>query len=105
MPKRDYNPATYARMKRQMKARGRAFYRLADLHRADYLRILNEEQWILDVEAAEEADQAAQTQHGRGVENYLFVGGDKMAAQQAADRLGVTPKSVERYKAALREAS
>lgn len=85
---------SYAALKTRMKARQRAFYKLADLHRADYLRILGVEQRIA------EAEDAAAALPG-GVENYLFIGGDNMTAAQAAERLGVSTKTIERYRATL----
>jgi hypothetical protein len=39
------------------------------------------------------------------IEDYLFIGGDAMSAQEAAVRLGVTPRSVTRWRAVLRAAS
>ena len=86
---------SYPAMKTRMKARQRAFYKLAGLHRADYLRILRVEQAIA------EAEDAAAALPG-GVENYLHVGGPNMTAEQAAERLGVCTKTIERYRAALR---
>ena len=43
--------------------------------------------------------------HAGRLEDYLFVtGGDpyRMSARQAADRLGVTPRTVQRWRAWLR---
>lgn len=46
-----------------------------------------------------------QLQRVYGIEDYLFIGGPKMSARQAAERLGRSRRTIERYKAALREAS
>lgn len=43
---------SYQAQKRRMKARSRAFHRLAALHRPDFLRLLDEEQRIVDAETA-----------------------------------------------------
>jgi predicted DNA-binding transcriptional regulator YafY len=37
-----------------------------------------------------------------GIEDYLFIGGDRMSQRQAADRLGVTMRTICRYRAYLR---
>jgi predicted DNA-binding transcriptional regulator YafY len=37
------------------------------------------------------------------IEDYLFIGGDRLSAARAARRLGVSPRTVVRYRAALRE--
>ena len=37
-----------------------------------------------------------------GIEDYLFIGGDNMPAAKAAARLGVTERTVQRYRAELR---
>lgn len=39
------------------------------------------------------------------IEDYQFIGGHKMSARQAAARLGVSKRTVERYRAILRETS
>jgi predicted DNA-binding transcriptional regulator YafY len=39
-----------------------------------------------------------------GIEDYLFVGGDRMSARGAADRLGVNERTICRYRAVLRTA-
>ena len=36
------------------------------------------------------------------IEDYLFVGGDRMSQRQAAERLGVTMRTIGRYRAFLR---
>lgn len=43
-------------------------------------------------------------QHKRlyGIEDYLHIGGPSLSARQAAQRLGVTPRTVVRWRAALR---
>ena len=38
------------------------------------------------------------------IENYVFIGGPRLTARQAAERLGVSRKTIERYRATLREA-
>jgi response regulator of citrate/malate metabolism len=40
-----------------------------------------------------------------GIEDYLFIGGDRFSAQQAAERLGVTPRTIQRYRSVLRAAA
>ena len=37
-----------------------------------------------------------------GIEDYLFIGGDTISAAKAAERLGVTERTVRRYRADLR---
>ena len=37
-----------------------------------------------------------------GIEDYLFIGGDRMPARQAAGRLGVSTRTIVRYRAYLR---
>jgi hypothetical protein len=37
-----------------------------------------------------------------GIEDYLWVGGDQMSAPQAAQRLGVTQRTIERWRSVLR---
>jgi DNA-binding CsgD family transcriptional regulator len=36
------------------------------------------------------------------IEDYLFIGGDQMPAQDAAQRLGLSERTVYRYRAILR---
>jgi len=36
------------------------------------------------------------------IEDYLHIGGDQLTARQAAERLGVTTRSIVRYRAELR---
>ena len=45
-----------------------------------------------------------QRQRINGLEDYLFIGGDRMSARQAALRLGVSTRTAQRYRKALREA-
>jgi len=48
---------------------------------------------------------AARTIHAKmlaGIEDYLFIGGDRMSQRQAAERLGVTMRTICRYRAYLR---
>ena len=40
-----------------------------------------------------------------GIEDYLWVGGDSMSEQAAAARLGVTERTICRYRAVLRAAT
>jgi hypothetical protein len=40
-----------------------------------------------------------------GIEDYLFIGGDRMSQRQAAERLGVTMRTICRYRAYLRGAA
>jgi predicted DNA-binding transcriptional regulator YafY len=47
-------------------------------------------------------DRARQQERINGIENYLFIGGDKLSVTQAAARLGVTRRTVQRYRASLR---
>ena len=37
------------------------------------------------------------------IEDYLFIRGDRMPAAKAAERLGVSARSVQRYRKLLRE--
>lgn len=39
-----------------------------------------------------------------GIEDYLYINGDRMSARQAAQRLGVNPRTITRWRAALRQA-
>jgi hypothetical protein len=36
------------------------------------------------------------------IEDYLFIGGPRLTSRAAAERLGVTKRTIERYKAELR---
>ncbi len=38
------------------------------------------------------------------IEDYLFIGGPRITARTAAGRLGVTKRTIERYRAELRAA-
>jgi transposase len=49
--------------------------------------------------------RSAQFKRLYGLQDYLHVGGPHMSARQAAERLGVTKRTVERWRRALREAS
>lgn len=42
--------------------------------------------------------------HLDGIEDYLWVGGHRMSARQAARRLGVTERTICRYRATLHAA-
>ena len=47
--------------------------------------------------------RAAQSRARNGrVEDYLFIGGTRLCAREAAERLGVTTRTIQRYKAAIR---
>ena len=48
--------------------------------------------------------QAEQRNRLSGIEDYLFIGGDRMSAAAAAKRLGVSARTVARYRAVLRAA-
>jgi hypothetical protein len=48
---------------------------------------------------------ASRRRHIDRVEDYLFIRGDRMSARQAATRLGVTPRTITRYRRFLREIS
>lgn len=37
-----------------------------------------------------------------GIEDYLFIRGDRLSAAQAAERLGVTQRTIVRWRALLR---
>jgi hypothetical protein len=49
--------------------------------------------------------RARQRQRVSLMEDYLFIGGDQMTARIAAERLGVCPRTVQRYRAVLRNLS
>jgi len=38
------------------------------------------------------------------IEDYLFIGGDRLSGRQAAERLGISQRSIARYRAALKTA-
>ena len=103
MPSKSSHKPSYPALKLKMRARSRAFNRLACLHRPDFLRLFGEELAFLEAEAAREA--AAPPPLPPGLEDYQFIGGDNMTAKEAADRLRVTPRTVVRYRERLREAS
>jgi predicted DNA-binding transcriptional regulator YafY len=46
--------------------------------------------------------QARQRNRLNGIEDYLFIGGNRMSAAAAAERLGVSARTVFRFRAALR---
>ena len=93
----------YPATKRKMKARSRAYTRLARIHRAEFLALFDEELAFIEAEEAREA--AAPPQIDAALEDYQFVGGDKMSIREAAERLRVTTRTVVRYRERLREAS
>ena len=50
--------------------------------------------------------RAARSRERAGrIEDYLFIGGPHLTAREAGARLGVSMRTIERYKAALRDAS
>jgi hypothetical protein len=49
--------------------------------------------------------RGCQMRRVNGIEDYLFVGGPRMSQRQAAQRCGVTIRTIERWRKALREAS
>ena len=93
----------YPATKRKMKARSRAYTRLARLHRAEFLSLFDEELAFIEAEEAREA--AAPPPVTAALEDYQFIGGDKLSIREAAERLSVTPRTVVRYRERLREAS
>jgi DNA-binding CsgD family transcriptional regulator len=44
--------------------------------------------------------EAAEQQQGR-IEDYLFIRGDQLTAKQAAQRLGVSARTIQRYRRIL----
>lgn len=65
---------------------------------------------VIDREALEAAlirsdwprGRASQLRRINGIEDYLFIRGDRMSARAAAERLGVTRRTVQRYRAVIR---
>jgi hypothetical protein len=56
-------------------------------------------------QAARGRAHAGRTIHAKmlgGIEDYLYIGGDRMSQRQAAERLGVTMRTICRYRAFLR---
>lgn len=63
---------------------------------------------VMDLEAAivrsaVPKGRSSQLRRLCGIEDYLAIGGSQMTARQVADRLGVTERTVCRYRAVLRE--
>lgn len=56
---------------------------------------------VLDA-ARVKGGQAIHAKFLSGIEDYLFIGGDRMPARQAAGRLGVSTRTIVRYRAHLR---
>jgi predicted DNA-binding transcriptional regulator YafY len=54
--------------------------------------------------SAHQNAQGQQRNRLNGIEEYLFIGGDRMSAAAAAERLAVTSRTVFRYRAVLRAA-
>lgn len=48
--------------------------------------------------------QARKQQRLSRIEDYQFIGGHQLPAQTAADRLGLSKRTIERYRAHLRQA-
>lgn len=62
---------------------------------------------VMDLEAAlvtsaNPRGKSAQLRRVYGIEDYLFIGGNRMTVPDAAARLGVTERTVHRYRAVLR---
>jgi hypothetical protein len=49
--------------------------------------------------------RSCQRRRVNGIQEYLRINGPYLPAAQAAARLGVTRRTIERYRAALRKAS
>ena len=49
------------------------------------------------------ANIGSRRQRVAGIEDYLFIGGDRLSNAQAAARLGVTKRTIERWRAVLSE--
>jgi len=64
--------------------------------------------WRSDLQAAQSKrcaalGRAAQSRARTGrIEDYLFIGGTRLTAREAAERLGVTKRTIQRYRAVLR---
>lgn len=54
------------------------------------------------VQSASHRGRSSQLRRLCGIEDYLMFGGDQVTTRQAADRLGVTMRTIYRYRAALR---
>lgn len=52
--------------------------------------------------ATTQQGRASQIRRVNGIEDYLFIGGDQTSARRAAERLGRSTRTVQRYRAALR---
>ncbi len=50
------------------------------------------------------AHAATRNARASRIEDYLFIGGPRLPDRQAAQRLGLSVRTIERYPAALREA-
>lgn len=59
---------------------------------------------VVIVRSARPCAQARQLNRLNGIEDYLFIGGDRMSAGAAAQRLGISARTVARYRAVLRAA-
>jgi hypothetical protein len=55
------------------------------------------------VRSADRRGRASQLRRAYGIGEYLFIGGDRMSARVAAERLGVSPSTINRYRAVLRD--
>ena len=47
--------------------------------------------------------RSSQLRRVYGIEDYLFIGGDRMPASVVAERLGVTERTIYRYRTVLRD--
>ena len=70
---------------------------------ATYRRYSTEELESLLVHSPNHRGRASERRRALGISEYLFIGADRMPVPQAAARLGVTERTVHRYRAALRD--
>ena len=54
------------------------------------------------VQSADHRGRSSQLRRVYGIEEYLFIGGSRMTVPAAAKRLGVTERTVYRWRAVLR---
>ena len=47
--------------------------------------------------------RSSQYRRVNGIEDYLFIDGDRLSGREAALRLGVSRRTIERWRAALRQ--
>lgn len=55
------------------------------------------------VRSASHRGRSAQLRRAYGIEDYLFTGADRMTVPAAARRLGVTERTIYRYRTVLRD--